>query len=117
MLPSSCSTSVTCKDKPRVAVCISLDSSYLSKDESGARYSLFLTPKEGLQEMVGKLAARLSDIEIRLNTAVDRIVSIYATYTLPRSSGCTKVTIGGAWRIFKDYLLSCRIDFQINGTQ
>ncbi len=41
--------------------------------DSGARYGLFVTPREGLTSMVEALAARLPTGSIRLNTKVDKI--------------------------------------------
>jgi oxygen-dependent protoporphyrinogen oxidase len=51
--------------------------------QSGARYGLFVTPREGLASLVAKVAARLPSDCVRLGTAVDSIV-------------CTD---GGSWLI------------------
>jgi protoporphyrinogen/coproporphyrinogen III oxidase len=44
--------------------------------ESGARYSMFVTLRDGLQSLVDALAARLPADAIRLNTAVERLEKI-----------------------------------------
>ena len=44
-----------------------------TKTESGARYSMFVTLREGLSSMVGAIAARLPDGAVRLDTPVERI--------------------------------------------
>jgi oxygen-dependent protoporphyrinogen oxidase len=41
--------------------------------DSGARYSLFVTPRNGLSSMVDALAARLPQGALRLKTAVERL--------------------------------------------
>ncbi len=41
--------------------------------DSGARYSLFVTPRNGLSSMVDALAARLPQGALRLQTAVERL--------------------------------------------
>jgi protoporphyrinogen/coproporphyrinogen III oxidase len=42
---------------------------------SGARYGLFLAPRDGMQRLVDALAARLPPESIRLNTAVEHVES------------------------------------------
>lgn len=42
-------------------------------DASGARYSLFMTPRKGMQSLVDAVAARLPSGVIRLNTPVERL--------------------------------------------
>ncbi len=44
-----------------------------TSSESGARYSMFVTLREGLQSLVDALAARLPADAIRLNIAVERL--------------------------------------------
>ncbi len=41
--------------------------------ESGARYSMFVTLRDGLQSLVDAIAARLPDEAVRLNAAVERV--------------------------------------------
>lgn len=43
------------------------------RQSSGARYSLFVAPREGMQSLVDALAARLPDGSIRLNQAISNI--------------------------------------------
>ena len=43
-----------------------------SKQASGARYGLFLAPRDGMQRLVEAIAARLPPASIRLNTALSK---------------------------------------------
>jgi oxygen-dependent protoporphyrinogen oxidase len=42
-------------------------------EESGARYGLFVTPRDGMARIIARLTASLPSDRIRLNSAVDRI--------------------------------------------
>jgi oxygen-dependent protoporphyrinogen oxidase len=58
--------------------------------ESGARYGLFVAPREGLSSLVDAIAARLPPGCVRLNSPVERIAAA--------GDGTWTVTIGGAER-------------------
>ena len=53
-----------------------------SRDEAGARYSLFATPKRGLTSLVDAVASRLPSEAIRLNTSVERITQDAGQWTV-----------------------------------
>src|SRR6185503_7133346 len=44
------------------------------KQESGARYGMFLAPRDGMQRLVDAVSAKLPSGIVRLNAKVERIV-------------------------------------------
>jgi oxygen-dependent protoporphyrinogen oxidase len=61
--------------------------------ESGARYSMFVTLRDGLTSLIDAIAARLPDGAVRLNAPVERIESVAGGWTL--SVGGSKETFEG----------------------
>jgi protoporphyrinogen/coproporphyrinogen III oxidase len=73
-----------------------------SDSASGARYGLFVTPRDGLTSLVEAIARRLPEGSIRLNTPVDRIerdpngswqVRVDAQHHSPASIACQGVIV------------------------
>ncbi|MGW8258060.1 MAG: protoporphyrinogen oxidase, partial [Thermoguttaceae bacterium] len=58
-----------------------------SHSESGARYSLFVTLRDGLTSLVDALGARLPADSVRLNTRVDRLQRIAGKWRLGVTAG------------------------------
>ena len=61
-----------------------------SKAESGARYSLFLTLRDGLSSMVDAIGGRLPEGAVRLRAAVERIERRGHRWTLSLENGSTE---------------------------
>ena len=58
--------------------------------QSGARYSMFLTLREGLSSMVDRIASRLPDGVVQLKTAVQRIEPYHDGWTVRLEDGTSK---------------------------
>ena len=66
-------------------------------EASGARYGLFLAPRDGMQRLVEAVAARLPPSSIRLNTPVERI---------DRTNDQWRLTVGSGTEAFDEIILA-----------
>lgn len=72
---------------------------------AGARYGLFVAPRNGMQQLVNAIAARLPVGCVRLNAAVDNIASL-AAYVLPAGAWCLRVRGESNPQYFDDLILA-----------
>jgi protoporphyrinogen/coproporphyrinogen III oxidase len=64
----------TLKLRPRAAAKADADSmDHSGRGASGARYGLFVTPKDGMSSLIGKIASRLARVKVHLDAPISEL--------------------------------------------
>ena len=63
-------------------------SSDISKTESGARYGLFVSFKNGLSVLISSIIKAMPDVNINYNSSVNEVLKSKDTWLLHTESGC-----------------------------
>jgi oxygen-dependent protoporphyrinogen oxidase len=75
--------------------------------DSGARYSMFVAPREGLSSLVDAMAARLPNACVRLKTAVERIEKVGSLWSVVSGQlAPDSASVGGRLPLYDGVILA-----------